>query len=114
MAALVAFVIFLFVGKGYYIGPLHPVLLAAGACAVEFWARRAAAGYHGPRLLRLVVQAVVLLADRHAAVFPESVMARSVSPRSAPISPTRSAGPTLSSRLPRSTARFRRGSVQRP
>ncbi len=79
IAAAVAFAIFLFVGKGYYIGPLHPVLLAAGACALEEltlsrrrWLRPAAA-------VLLTLQALVLLPVA-LPVLPESVMARSFLP----------------------------------
>ena len=37
IAAAVPLVIFLFAGKSYYVGPLHPFLISAGACAVEEW-----------------------------------------------------------------------------
>lgn len=76
IAAATTFVLFLFVGKSYYIGPLHPFLLAAGACAVESctqvrrrWLRPAVAS-------ALVVQAIILL-PLGLPILPEPAMARS-------------------------------------
>jgi len=76
IAALVPLVVFLFVGKSYYVGPLHPILIAAGSCALEQrtlsrrrWLRPAAAA-------ALVLQAVVLL-PLTLPVLPEAAMARS-------------------------------------
>jgi 4-amino-4-deoxy-L-arabinose transferase-like glycosyltransferase len=79
VAAMVACVIFLLVGKGYYIGPLHPALLAAGACAVEAWTRRRRCWLRGTAAVALVLQAVVLLPIA-IPLFPEAVMARSALP----------------------------------
>ena len=79
VAALVAAGIFLLVGKGYYIGPLHPVLLAAGACAVESWTRQRRRWLIPTTAVALAVQAVVL-APIAIPLFPESVMARSALP----------------------------------
>src|SRR4029077_18486519 len=52
VAALVVLIIFLFAGKGYYIGPLHPLLVTAGACAIEGWTPRRA--YWLPRARQYV------------------------------------------------------------
>lgn len=79
VAALVVFVIFLFAGKGYYIGPLHPLLVTAGACAIEVWTRRRAHWVRPATAIALVMQAVVLLPIAIPAL-PESVMARSTLP----------------------------------
>jgi hypothetical protein len=79
VVALVAAGIFLLVGKGYYIGPLHPVLLAAGACAVESWTRQRRRWLIPTAAVALVVQAVVL-APIALPLLPESVMARSALP----------------------------------
>ena len=76
IAALVSFVIFLFVGKGYYIGPLHPLLIAAGACALEFWTRGRTRWLRRTTGVALVVQAAMLLPIA-IPLLPESVMARS-------------------------------------
>ena len=79
VAAVVAFVVFLLVGKGYYIGPLHPVLLAAGACAVESWTQQRRRWLRTTTAVALVVQAV-MLAPIAIPLFPESIMARSALP----------------------------------
>jgi Dolichyl-phosphate-mannose-protein mannosyltransferase len=79
VAALVAFVIYLFVGKSYYVGPLHPVLVAAGACGLEVWTRKRTHWLRPVTAVALVLQAVVLLPITMPLV-PESVMARSVLP----------------------------------
>lgn len=76
IAALVAFVIFLFAGKGYYVGPLHPVLLAAGACAIEEWTRHRRRWLRPLTAVALTVQALVLLPIAIPLV-PEATMARS-------------------------------------
>jgi hypothetical protein len=79
VAALVVFVIFLFAGKGYYIGPLHPLLMAAGMCAIEHWTRQRTRWLRPATAVALVVQAVVLLPIA-IPLFPEAVMARSPLP----------------------------------
>ena len=79
VAALVAFVIFLFVGKGYYIGPIQPLLLAGGACVVELWTRRRRRWLPATTAVALLLQALLLLPIA-LPVFPESVMARSALP----------------------------------
>lgn len=76
IAAVVAFGIFLLVGKGYYIGPLHPVLVASGACAVESWTRQRGRWLTATAAVALLVQAVVL-APIAIPLIPEPVMARS-------------------------------------
>jgi Dolichyl-phosphate-mannose-protein mannosyltransferase len=76
IAALVTFVIFTFTGKSYYVGPLHPFLIAAGACALEAWTQQR---HHWLRLMTaaaLTVQALVLLPVT-LPVLPEAQMARS-------------------------------------
>jgi len=79
IAALVPFVIYLFAGKSYYVGPLHPFLIAAGACVLEArteirwrWLRPTAA-------IALTAQALILLPIALPAV-PEDAMARSPLP----------------------------------
>ncbi len=79
IAALVPFLIYLFAGKSYYVGPLHPFLIAAGACATVEWTQsrwrwvRPAAGF------ALLAQALVLLPIA-LPVLPEAAMARSPLP----------------------------------
>jgi hypothetical protein len=79
VASLVAFVIFMLVGKGYYIGALDPVLVAAGACGVEVWGRRRSRWLRPTSITALVLQAAVLLPIA-LPLFPEAVMARSALP----------------------------------
>lgn len=79
IAALAAFALFLLVGKGYYIGPLHPLLLAAGACAIERWTRPRRRWLRRSTAVALVLQAVVLLPIAMP-LLPEAVMARSALP----------------------------------
>jgi 4-amino-4-deoxy-L-arabinose transferase-like glycosyltransferase len=79
IAAAVPFAIFLFVGKSYYVGPLHPVLLAAGACALE---ARTAAGIRWLRpttVTALILNALILM-PLTLPLLPEAVMARSPLP----------------------------------
>jgi dolichyl-phosphate-mannose-protein mannosyltransferase len=79
IAAAVPFLIYLFVGKDYYVGPLHPFLIAAGMCALEEWtaARR---GWLRPTLgFALTAQALIVLPIA-LPVLPESAMARSQLP----------------------------------
>ncbi|MDQ6772751.1 MAG: glycosyltransferase family 39 protein [Candidatus Dormibacteraeota bacterium] len=76
IAALVVFVAFLFVGKDYYVGPLIPLLVAAGFCALEAWTSR---GWNWLRPVAGVavgLQAVLLLPFA-VPVVPEATMARS-------------------------------------
>jgi 4-amino-4-deoxy-L-arabinose transferase-like glycosyltransferase len=79
VAALVVFVTFLFVGKDYYIGPLHPLLVTAGACAIEVWTQRRARWLRPTTAAALVAQAVVLLPIA-IPLLPETEMARSTLP----------------------------------
>ncbi len=79
VAALVIFVIFLVAGKGYYIGPLHPLLVTAGACAIEAWTRQRAHWLRPATAIAVVIQAVVLLPIAMP-LLPEAVMARSMLP----------------------------------
>ncbi len=79
IAALIAFSIYLFVGKGYYVGPLHPVLLAAGACAVEGLTQQRRRWMRPITAVALVLQAIVLLPIA-IPLLPEAVMARSALP----------------------------------
>jgi hypothetical protein len=76
IAALVTFVIFLFTGKSYYVGPLHPFLIAAGACALEAWTQKRWRWLRIGTGAALAVQAIVLL-PLTLPILPESVMARS-------------------------------------
>jgi len=76
VTALVVFLIYLLAGKGYYIGPLHPLLLSAGACALEAWTRRRAGWLRPVTAIALVLQAGVLLPIA-LPIVPEAVMARS-------------------------------------
>src|SRR5487761_1015429 len=79
IAALVPFVIYLFAGKSYYIGPLDPLLLAAGSCGLEIWTRRRAGWLRTVTAVALVVQALILL-PLTLPVLPEASMARSPLP----------------------------------
>ncbi|HSS94039.1 MAG TPA: glycosyltransferase family 39 protein [Candidatus Dormibacteraeota bacterium] len=76
IAALVPFVIFLFAGKSYYAGPLHPVLLSAGACALEGWTAGRARWLRPMTAAILVAQTLVLL-PLTLPLLPEGAMARS-------------------------------------
>jgi 4-amino-4-deoxy-L-arabinose transferase-like glycosyltransferase len=76
IAAATAFVLYLFVGKSYYVGPLHPFLLAAGACAVESWTLRRRPWVRPMVAAALTLQALVLL-PLALPVLPEPLMARS-------------------------------------
>jgi len=76
IAALIVFTVYLFVGKSYYIGPLHPLLLAAGACALEAWTSSRAGWLRPAMAISLVAQALVLL-PLALPLLPEPVMARS-------------------------------------
>jgi 4-amino-4-deoxy-L-arabinose transferase-like glycosyltransferase len=76
IAAAVAFAVFLLVGKGYYIGPLDPVLLAAGACAIEQWTAERRRWLPRATAAALILQAVVLLPIA-IPLLPEATMARS-------------------------------------
>ena len=75
-AAAVAFVIYLVAGKSYYVGPLHPFLIAAGACALEEWTATRRRWLQPTAAAALTLQAVVLLPVT-LPVLPEAAMARS-------------------------------------
>jgi hypothetical protein len=79
IAAVVPFVIYLFVGKSYYVGPLDPLLLSAGSCGLEMWTRRRATWLRPAIAVALVAQALVLL-PLALPVLPEATMARSALP----------------------------------
>jgi 4-amino-4-deoxy-L-arabinose transferase-like glycosyltransferase len=79
IAALVPFVIYLFAGKSYYIGPLDPVLLAAGSCGLETWTRSRAGWLRPATAVALAAQALILL-PLTLPVLPEATMARSPLP----------------------------------
>jgi hypothetical protein len=76
ITALVAFVLYLFVGKSYYVGPLHPFLIAAGACALESWTQVRKRWLLAATGTGLIIQALVLL-PLALPILPEPVMARS-------------------------------------
>lgn len=76
IAAAATFVLYLLVGKSYYVGPLHPFLIAAGACAIESWTRERRKWLPKASAAGLTAQALVLLPIT-LPVLPESVMARS-------------------------------------
>jgi 4-amino-4-deoxy-L-arabinose transferase-like glycosyltransferase len=76
IAALAIFVIYLFVGKSYYVGPLHPFLIAAGACAIEAWTQNGWRWLRRATAAALAVQALVLL-PLALPILPEPIMARS-------------------------------------
>jgi 4-amino-4-deoxy-L-arabinose transferase-like glycosyltransferase len=76
IAAAVPFVIYLFAGKSYYVGPLHPFLLAAGACALERWVANRRPWVMPATAGVLTLQALVLL-PLVLPVLPEAQMARS-------------------------------------
>ncbi len=79
VAVLVPFVIFLFAGKGYYIGPVHPLLLAAGACGLEAWTRQRRRLVLRSTAVALGVQSLVLLPIA-LPLLQEAAMARSSLP----------------------------------
>lgn len=77
-AAAVPFGIYLLVGKSYYVGPLHPFLIAAGACAIErvTWTNARMSWLRPATAAGLAAQALVLLPIA-LPVLPESAMATS-------------------------------------
>jgi 4-amino-4-deoxy-L-arabinose transferase-like glycosyltransferase len=79
IAVLAPFVIYLFAGKGYYIGPLHPFLIAAGACAIEAWTAHRRRWLRPATAVALAAQAMVLLPIA-LPVVPEATMAQSSLP----------------------------------
>jgi 4-amino-4-deoxy-L-arabinose transferase-like glycosyltransferase len=79
VAAAVPFVVYLFAGKSYYVGPLHPFLLAAGACALEEWTSTRRRWLMPATAVALSVQAIVLMPIALPLV-PEAAMARSPLP----------------------------------
>ncbi len=76
IAAALPVVVYLFAGKSYYIGPLHPFLIAAGACAIERWTATRARWLRPATSVALVVQALVLL-PLTLPLLPEPTMATS-------------------------------------
>lgn len=76
IAAAFPVVLYLFAGKSYYVGPLHPFLIAAGACAIEAWTTTPARWLRPAAAVALVVQALVLL-PLTLPLLPESTMATS-------------------------------------
>jgi 4-amino-4-deoxy-L-arabinose transferase-like glycosyltransferase len=79
IVAGVPFLIYLFVGKSYYVGPLHPILIAAGACALEEWTARQLRWLRPTAAIALTAQAIILLPIA-LPVLPEAEMARSSLP----------------------------------
>jgi hypothetical protein len=79
IAAAVAFVIYLFAGKSYYVGPLHPFLIAAGACGLETVTARRWTSLRWAAAIALTIQAILLL-PLVMPVLPEDAMARSTLP----------------------------------
>ena len=79
IAAAVPFVIYLFVGKSYYVGPLHPFLIAAGACGLEGWTAKRREWLRPTAAVALTAQAIVL-SPIVLPVTSESAMARSPLP----------------------------------
>ncbi|HEX2647523.1 MAG TPA: glycosyltransferase family 39 protein [Candidatus Dormibacteraeota bacterium] len=79
IAALVPFVVYLFAGKSYYVGPLHPFLIAAGVCALESWTLQRRRWLRPATAVALVVQALVFMPIVLPLV-PDSGMARSPLP----------------------------------
>ena len=79
IAALTPFVVYLFVGKSYYVGPLDPLLLAAGSCGLESWTGSRGRWLRPTMAIALVVQALVLL-PLALPLLPEAIMARSPLP----------------------------------
>jgi hypothetical protein len=75
VAALVAFGIFVFVGKSYYPGPLYPLLLAAGAVAAEELTRRRAT-WSRPLVAAAVVANGLLLLPLLVPLVPVSQLDR--------------------------------------
>jgi len=61
MTALVTFGTFLLVGKAYYAGPLYPLLLAAGAVALESLVGRRASWLRPAAIAAVAVDALLLL-----------------------------------------------------
>ncbi len=79
LAAASAFVIYLSAGKSYYVGPLHPFLIAAGACALEEWTATRRRWVRPSAAIGLTIQAGLLLPVA-LPVLPEAAMARSPLP----------------------------------
>lgn len=76
IAAAFPVVLYLFAGKSYYIGPLHPFLIAAGACAIEEWTATRRTWVPRAVGVALALQALVLL-PLALPLLPESTMATS-------------------------------------
>ena len=79
IAAAVPFAVYLLVGKSYYVGPLHPFLIAAGACALEEWTAVRLKWLRPTAAVALTVQAGVFL-PLALPLLPEPVMAHSSLP----------------------------------
>ncbi|HEX6489440.1 MAG TPA: glycosyltransferase family 39 protein [Candidatus Dormibacteraeota bacterium] len=79
IAAGFTFVLYVFLGKSYYVGPLHPFLLAAGSCALVEWTATKRQWLLPATASGLVLQALILL-PVVLPVLPEPVMARSQLP----------------------------------
>lgn len=75
-SAAVPFVIYLFAGKSYYVGPLHPFLIAAGACAIEGWTAVRGRWLRPATAIALTAQALVLM-PLVLPLLPEPAMATS-------------------------------------
>ena len=76
IASLATFLLYMFTGKSYYVGPLHPFLIGCGACALEAWTAERRRQLRPLAAGALTVQAVVLL-PLGLPVLPEAQMARS-------------------------------------
>ena len=79
ISAAFPFVVYLFVGKSYYVGPLHPFLIAAGACALVQWTATRRLWVRPAAGIALGLQALLLLPVA-LPILPEATMARSPLP----------------------------------
>jgi hypothetical protein len=76
IVAAVPFLIYLFAGKSYYVGPLHPFLIAAGACALEEWTTVRRQWLLPTAAVALIAQALIVM-PLVLPLVPERVMATS-------------------------------------
>jgi len=76
ITALVTYVLFLFVGKAYYPGPLIPVLFAAGCVELERLSQRRGWRRAGPIVAALLVVQGIVGLPIGVPLVPESSMAR--------------------------------------